>query len=71
MQNDFNLCGLSSQVLYYEYALDLIMDIESSHGTFPMQLLMHTIPYRATVDLIDSNVFQFDSWTLQAVVLRS
>jgi hypothetical protein len=71
MQNDFNLCGLSSQVPYYEYALDLIMDIESSHGTFPMQLLMHTIPYRATVDLIDSNVFQFDSWTLQAVVLRS
>jgi hypothetical protein len=36
-----------------------------------MQLLMHTIPYGATVDLIDSNVFQFDSWTLQGAVLRS
>jgi hypothetical protein len=46
------------------------MDIESSHGSFPMQLLMHTIPYRATIELIDSNVFQFDR-TLQAAALRS
>jgi hypothetical protein len=49
------------QVPYYDYALGLILDVESSHGTFPMQLLMHTIPYGATADLIDSNVFQFDS----------
>ncbi|ONM63170.1 putative casein kinase II subunit beta-4 isoform X1 [Zea mays] len=34
IQDDFNLCGLSMQVPYYDYALDLILDIESSDDTY-------------------------------------
>lgn len=39
IQDDFNLCGLSSLVPYYDYALDLILDVESSHGEFSLSIL--------------------------------
>lgn len=37
IQDDFNLSGLSSSVPYYDYALDLILDVERARGELSEQ----------------------------------
>ena len=46
IEDDFNLSGLSSQVPYYEYALDMILDNDPPHDVMLTEMLYGLIHAR-------------------------